>query len=415
MFKKRNSKEIHKTQYFFFGVLHFATFERNKESMLRVSRAVLQAQKAVMIKSYKIVDLTAQCSAHDAIFARKMPKGGCQFFAWPGVSHAQASSAILAMPAHLQTVHAMFGRNGTPMDLCADIDCPVPQSLGSVQEITDFQNKTVQETARTLREIIKSEGHEVETQVCLQSPNLKKASFHLHIRLKDTAFEDYRSVLGFLQPHKDKIPHVDLQIFRTNGMLRMHKSKKENLQSQMTLFAPATVSAIPMTDPLAAQYSLCIREANSFRNVITKVPQVTFSSTFVQGAAAGCGVLPQQGLNEPTLIPRTKTEALENAKQWALAATEEDVGSWKKWIGVGYALHRVARQYHNTSVASFEGRTPEQELLRVWVEISKRCPSKFVPGDCEKSWATFKDDASPDGWWTSYKSLHRIFKQRQQQ
>ena len=70
----------------------------------------------------------------------------------------------------------------------------------------------------------------------LQSPNLKKASFHIHTKLKDVAFEDYESLHGFLARFRSRIPYVDLQMYRTHGMLRMFSCMKENRTSAMVVF-----------------------------------------------------------------------------------------------------------------------------------------------------------------------------------
>ncbi|CUF99232.1 mitochondrial DNA primase, putative [Bodo saltans] len=370
------------------------------------------ASAAKMVKSYKLFEVSSQCGPFDSMFARKLPGGGCQFFAWPGLSQSLACQGILSMPAHLQTVHSLFGRNDVPMDICADIDCAVPEGLNNVDAVQAFQKKILAQHIQGLHEAIHSEGEKIESQVCLQSPNFKKASFHIHIKLKDAAFADFRSLQGFLQTAagKGNIPFIDLQIYRHNGMLRMYKSKKENLQSPISLYSdPSTQIGFPggvVSDLDAAIHSLGARGKDTYSRLIHKQSTVRGEYHFSPGSngAGGAG-----GTTASTKLscsaPKSKIEACENARAWILNTPAEQVQNWKGWLGVGMNAYRVAHHFNGTQIASFNGRTVENELLHAWIELSKKVPHKFVPGDCEKSWATFAPESREDSWWVSYRAL----------
>lgn len=372
---------------------------------------------AKMIKSYKLFEVTSQCTPHDSVFARKLPGGGCQFFAWPGLSQNLACQGILSMPPHLQTVHSLFGRNDVPMDICADIDCAVPPAIKTVETVQKFQTDVLMKHVTALHDAISAEGESIESQVCLQSPNLKKASFHIHIKLKDAAFADYRSLLGFLQAahSKGNLPNIDLQIYRPNGMLRMYKSKKENLQSPIGLCADKSLqigfpSGAPVPDIDAAIHSLCVRGKDSYKRLIQKAYTREFTASGAinpregfQGADDNSGVK-----KDACLAPKSKVEACENVKRWLQHCPPDAVKDWKGWLAIGMATFRLAHHFRDAQVASFNGVSVEAEFLNGWIELSKKVPQKFVPGDCEKRWATFSPESREDSWWISYRSLYNV-------
>jgi hypothetical protein len=372
------------------------------------------AAAAKMVKSYKLFEVSSQCSPHDSMFARKLPGGGCQFFAWPGLSQSLACQGILSMPSHLQTVHSLFGRNDVPMDICADIDCAVPEELRDVEAVQSFQKKIVMQHIQALHEAIHAEGETIESQVCLQSPNFKKASFHLHIKLKDAAFADFRSLHGFMQTAaaKGNMPNVDLQIYRHNGMLRMYKSKKESLQSPISLYAdPSTHIGFPngvVSDLDAAIHSLGARGKDTFSRLIYKQSakgDYNASTGMNAGATSASGSADGATAKISCSAPKSKLEACENAKAWILSIPAEHVQNWRGWLGVGMSAYRIAHHFNDVKVATFQGQTVEHELLHAWIELSKKVPHKFVPGDCEKSWATFTPETREDSWWVSYRAL----------
>lgn len=367
-----------------------------------------------MVKAYKLHEVTMHCGVYDSIFARRLPAGGCQFFSWPGLSQSLACQGVLSMPPQLQTVHSLFGRIDTPMDICADIDCAVPAEARTVEAVQKFQKALLMQHIQALHKAIQIEGETIESQVCLQSPNLKKASFHIHIKLKDAAFADYRSLGGFLHTAQAQgnLPNIDLQIYRNNGMLRMYKSKKENLQSPISLVADPDVhigfvnGVVPDLD--AAIHSLGTREKGSFSRLIHKQPvsRVDHASGGAANAAGGQPNTSADGTRISCHAPKSKIEACENAKTWILNTPPDCVRDWKGWLVVGMSAYRVAYHFRDAKIPSFNGQSVEQELLRSWIELSKRVPHKFVPGDCEKTWATLTPEAGrEDSWWVSYKTL----------
>lgn len=372
--------------------------------------------KTAMVKSYRVEDVSGVCGPHDAIFARRLPTGGCQFFAWPGTPLDVAGRAIVSMPDTIRTVHTVFGRKDTPLDLVMDVDCPVPPEHWTMSKIAPFQQKLLDDTLGVVHEELRKAGLEVLSQVVLQSPNLKKASFHIHTKLKNAAFADYESVHGFLSAFKDRIPHVDLQIYRPHGMLRMFSCMKENHTSAMVVFESERWNIgfpngkVPDAD--AALHSLCVREPGTYERLLTFKPPMSAqqhssslspSSSSSSGANAG-----EEGERRFHVVemPRTAQEAIDNASRWLRNTTEVEVGEWRSWIGIGICAFRVA--YHFKDSPKLR-RSPLEELQEAWVKGSSNCPSKFKPGDCEHKWNNFDPNKLTVGdWWSAYQRLGRL-------
>lgn len=385
------------------------------------SAAATRPQKTTLVKGYRIDEVTSLCSSSDAIFARRLPSGGCQFFAWPGTPLEVASAAIVSMPDTIRTVHAVFGRFKTPVDLVMDVDCQVPPEHWSMSKIRPFQKKLLDDTLSVVNEEIEKLGETIESQVVLQSPNLKKASFHIHTKLKDAAFADYNSLHGFLAKFHDRTPSVDLQIYRANGMLRMFSCMKENHTSAMAVFEDANWNIgfkdgkVP--DEVAALHSVVVRPEGTYKRLLTfDAPRGGYQGHpgFASPASAGTGGKPATDGDAPAfkpvivLLPRTEKEAVASASKWLRSATEAEVGEWRTWIGLGLCAFRVAHHFRDAVTA--EGRPAMEEMLDAWIEASRHCPQKFKHGDCEARWATFdisKMQGNSD-WWSAYQRLGRL-------
>ncbi|CCW63762.1 unnamed protein product [Phytomonas sp. EM1] len=368
-------------------------------------------KKTPMVKGYRIEEVLTLCGPSDAMFARRLPSGGCQFFAWPGTPLSVASNAIVSMPDTIRTVHAVFGRAGTPIDLVMDIDCPVPQEHWSMHKIVPYHKKILNDVLSVVTEEIEKIGETIESQVVLQSPNLKKASFHVHTKLKDVAFADYNSLYGFLSRFHARIPMVDTQIYRKSGMLRMFSCMKENHTSAMVVFdEPRWNIGFPggrVPDRAAALHSVIVREAGTFSRVLTFEPprsseEMRHSVKSGDEAEEGAEVRPPR-----VLLPRTEQEAVETASRWLRQATEREVGEWRAWIGLGLCAFRIA--YHFRDATTLR-RPAMEEMLDAWREASQHCPMKFRHGDCEQRWASFDISklGGDEGWWRAYQRLGRL-------
>ncbi|EPY36341.1 mitochondrial DNA primase [Strigomonas culicis] len=363
-------------------------------------------------------EVLSLCGPGDALFARRLPAGGCQFFAWPGTSLQVASRAITSMPDTIRTVHAVFGRVNTPMDIVLDIDCAVPQEHWTMSKVRPFQMQVLDDTLSVLKEEIAKAGEKIESQVVLQSPNLKKASFHVHTKLKDAAFADYNSVHGFLARFSDRIPYADLQIYRPNGMLRMHTCMKENRTSAIVVFDdPKWQIGFPggrVPEEAAALHSVCVREPGSFTRLLRyEPPRVTnqYTPRAADGGAAADGEV--KYVTVP--LPRTEREAVATASRWLRMATEEEVGEWRSWIALGLAAFRVAHHFKDTKGLP---RPAMEELLDAWGTASRACAIKFKHGDCEARWATFDinrmRNATDSDWWQAYKRIGHLEKAKEE-
>ncbi|EPY35893.1 mitochondrial DNA primase [Angomonas deanei] len=376
-----------------------------------------------MVKGFKIEEVASLCTSGDALFARRLPSGGCQFFAWPGTPLAIASNAITSMPDTIRTVHAVFGRKNTPIDIVVDVDCPVPQEHWSMHKIRPYQLQVMETVCSVLKEEVEKIGEQIETQVVLNSPNLKKASFHIHTKLKDVAFRDYDSLHGFLAGFHQRIPTVDLQIYRPNGMLRMFSSMKENHTSAMVVFEDARWNiGFPngvVPPEAAALHSVCIREPGTYSRLLTFTPPAAkpfeprtrdnnnYNADLSKDAYEE-GDVQETVKIIPVPLPYSKQEAIDNASRWLRAATEFEVMEWRQWVSLGITAFRVAYHFRDANLK----RPAMDEMLDAWVEASRQCPTKFKPGDCERHWATFDVEKLAKGgeadWWLAYQRLGRL-------
>ncbi|KAH9593531.1 Primase [Trypanosoma melophagium] len=389
---------------------------------------VTSQKKTPIIKSFRIEDVAAACKPSDGLFARRLPQGGCQFFAWPGTPLSVASNAVATMPDTIRTVHAIFGRERTPLDLVLDIDCPVPQEHWSMSKIRPFQKKILDEVMTVVTKEIEAIGEKIATQVVLQSPNLKKASFHVHTKLQDVAFEDYHSLHGFLYRFHKKIPFVDLQIYRTNGMLRMHRCMKENHTSAIVVFEDKDWNiGFPngiVPDPVAALHSVCVREPGTYSRLLQfdapRTSQAQEETLIAAGGYGGNNNIHNSNNNSggtspevklpAVLLPRTEREAVETVSSWLRNGTREaDVGDWRSWISLGINAYRIA--YHFRDATTLK-RPAMEELLDAWVAASRKCAIKFRPGVCEARWSSFDivrlSKAGEDDWWGPYRRIGRM-------
>lgn len=77
--------------------------------------------------------------------------------------------------------------------------------------------------------------------------------------------------------------------------------------------------------------------------------------------------------NNDEIIPLSKEEEFRKAKYLVSLLSEERAENYNDWIRVGWALHNTDR-----------------DLLPVWMDFSKRCPSKFSENECHRLWKTMK-------------------------
>lgn len=369
--------------------------------MMRRSFRMLQAaeqKKGKMVKDYRIGTVLDECTTSDAVFARKLPQGGCQFIAWPSTPLPMVATALLGMPSHANTFHALFGRRDVPMDIAIDLDGPLDKNFTSAQAKA-AQKALLHRALRELDAEIKASGEETESRVVLQSPTLSKSSFHIHVKLKNVAFEDYASLGGFVNTVSKKIPEIDMAIYRPNGMLRLFKAKKENLTCPMTIYAdPEAQLGQDVTDVAAMMHSLCIRDKSTFDRTLQYTPvkhdHVEFSGN------------PQKGGADRITVPLTKSEALQDIRRFIRALHPDFAVEWREWIAVGLNLYDVANEFRGVQLPDWDNRPPMDVLYDEFVEFSKKSPQKFNLSVCEKTWQGFARERNrkPD-WVNCYKFL----------
>ena len=77
--------------------------------------------------------------------------------------------------------------------------------------------------------------------------------------------------------------------------------------------------------------------------------------------------------NIETIVPISREDEFRKAKFLVSLLSDERAENYNDWIRVGWALHNTDRG-----------------LFQVWVDFSKRCPSKFDEKHCEKLWNNMK-------------------------
>ena len=86
----------------------------------------------------------------------------------------------------------------------------------------------------------------------------------------------------------------------------------------------------------------------------------------------------QKGVDNSTapnidVLPLNKEEEFRKAKYLVSLLSDERANNYHDWIKVGWALHNV-----------------DKALLPVWIEFSKKCPSKFNEKECKTKWQDMK-------------------------
>ena len=232
------------------------------------------------IKGYKLADMLPQLTNDDVLFARKLRKGGAQFYAWPGVPMIEVAKGMMDMPKELRTSHVVFGRPDLPLDLAFDLDEPIPSNkMKSADMVRAHQRARLLESLEVIHGAIKERGEKVASQAVLVSPNLRKLSFHIHIKLEDAAFKDYAHLGAFIRssiyPKLRSV--VDPQIYRPNGMLRIFHNMKDDMTSPLSVYddialqlnmslidgAPTPAAATPLKKAHSAPVAAATKAADS--------------------------------------------------------------------------------------------------------------------------------------------------------
>lgn len=70
-----------------------------------------------------------------------------------------------------------------------------------------------------------------------------------------------------------------------------------------------------------------------------------------------------------TYVSESKEEDIRKARHLVTLLADERADNYEDWIRVGWCLHNI-----------------DKNLLPVWITFSKRCKSKYKPGECERRW-----------------------------
>jgi hypothetical protein len=390
----------------------------------------LKVTKAAMIKSFRMEEVLSNVSPTDAMFGRRMSGGNMQFFAWPGLDHQTAANAIISMPETIRTCHTVFGRTGVPVDIALDLDGPVPSNkMTSIAEATAYQREVLLTALEALDKSIQKflPGICVQSRVVLQSPNFKKVSFHVHVKLQNTAFSDFNSLRTFMKSAVKEHPAalekvVDCQIYRLSGMLRMHRCMKEDRTCALVVYNDPAVNlgfsnngSEPVPESAAALHSLIIRDVATISgNPIHLVESTAPPGSWAPPAPAGAAKSDSENkkIFGRVPLPVTEEEACTNARDFILNHAAEDAREWRSWINIGLTTFRFAHHFRDSKIKSFGDRPVMDVFLEAWIEFSKKCPEKFELGACEKTWQRLSPKnlsnglvSGDEGWFQAYRRL----------
>eukprot|EP00758_Cryptobia_borreli_P001596 Tbor_TRINITY_DN2372_c0_g1::TRINITY_DN2372_c0_g1_i1::g.206::m.206 len=367
------------------------------------------------LRSLRLSDLLSNCSATDIVFARKIKNRGANFFAWPGVAAEEVAAGMLQFPENLRTVHTVFGRDDTPVDLAFDIDenIIITRTMRSPEMIKKYQRDVITSSLEGIHSAIADKGHAVDSQVVLVSPNLQKVSFHVHIKLKDVAFKDVTHLGAFVRTSvAPKLPKIDVQIYRQMGMLRIFQSKKDDMTSPLSVYAPEFQINIPKASVLSGAgerdrmsrvtnpdnfdeealmlHSFIVRPTTSFSKFVNISPEDLEAARFARMTGNIDGLRDNQ-VKPP--MPMTKAEALLNAKDWMDALPAELAMEFSTWVKVGLLAHRIGAEFDgliSEDIPGLESRDSMQEMLKCWINFSKKVPHKYKTGDCEQRFMSMR-------------------------
>lgn len=76
-----------------------------------------------------------------------------------------------------------------------------------------------------------------------------------------------------------------------------------------------------------------------------------------------------QNKNVSTYVSESKEEDIRKARHLVNLLSPERAENYDDWIRIGWILHNI-----------------DKSLLPVWIDFSKKCSSKYKPGECERRW-----------------------------
>ena len=99
----------------------------------------------------------------------------------------------------------------------------------------------------------------------------------------------------------------------------------------------------------------------------------TYSPEDIEFECNNKGIDNSTSSNIETILPINREDDFRKAKFLVSLLADERSENYNDWVRVGWALHNTDRG-----------------LLQVWIDFSKKCPSKFSEKECEKLWTNMK-------------------------
>ena len=289
-----------------------------------------------------------------------------EFISWPGAGAREIYRYVLTLPKEQRALHAVFGREGVPLDFCADLDLPLsPSDPHAQQQGQLLMEATCDETERTLQ---LAYGKQFSKLVVLQSFAVNKLSYHIHARIaEDVAFQDISDLCNFSRivarslKLRWKKEVLDSGIYRTGGQLRLYDCVK-------SIGDDATLDKLALKRPL--HWNPCPDELFEL-SLVTRPRSVV-----------------RELITSKSTAPVVKMEdSYDNCMDFVIKTVprlEESVAhAYSSWIQIGLALkslHLVAQSRPDGVLFDFE------DLFHTF---SAKSP-KYSRGDCDRQWARMK-------------------------
>lgn len=359
--------------------------------MLRCSRAALRAAPPVKCpRGFKIEKVLAGVAVNDFVLAQHATATAYAYIGFPGMDALAVAERMLAAPQDQRYLHTVFGRKGVQCDLGMDLDfpfCPVQRGEKGFYDAEAIVIETVTRAMELYKTKLKSTA-EIRPYVFTgQAPN--KHSFHIHIQAADVCFADYTSAREIASEVNAELATqpIDMGVYRNHGMMRCAFCTKFGEPSRVLV--PYRAEDTQLQSLLRPMFDMSEKELFAATLITRKKAATDAQPLRTYSALANKGVVyDERGSAIPNYLREEKKwmrwqEVLSAVKRLPVNTAD----SYKEWIRIGLALH------------SFGSGS---EIFRVWLNFSARCPGKFKPEVCEKSWAVFGQRPDCHNWRRGY-------------
>lgn len=199
--------------------------------MLRRSVPILS-----LTRSLKLDKL--QASPKDIVLAVQDGVGVYSFASYVGLTAEETADKILSIPDSNRCIHALYGREGVPIDFSADIEFPLYDNQS--QSCAPYSGEGVMiDLVSAALDRLQHRKLSPQTVLLLDSHSKTKHSYHLHIRCDKAldSVDSARVIAGEVDAivQNRGFAAIDLVPYRKGGMLRTAFSVKFTERSRALL------------------------------------------------------------------------------------------------------------------------------------------------------------------------------------